>query len=220
MYDLNLPEPETVRRSDGVLVGVLGDRVVACDTAGHQAHIVDGLLAWLLLLDGTTPFSDLVADVNATTGAAPAIARKDLRQAVALGTSLHLLGRSAAAPRRARPFETSPTSLSEVVGLLGQVAGGIGDCHRAAQAVGMGPHQLGRLAGLVDLQPRAARPAVARAARDRQVVEAAVRGQGSASGMCRGGSFWMQLRAGSGPSMWATGAHRLPAPHFFISCIG
>lgn len=123
MYDPSLPEPETVRRSDGVLVGVLGDRVVACDTAGHQAHIVDGLLAWLLLLDGTTPFSDLVADVNATTGAAPAIARKDLRQAVALGTSLHLLGRSAAAPRRARPFETSPTSLSEVVGLLGQVAG-------------------------------------------------------------------------------------------------
>ena len=50
MNDRSLPEPAAIRRSEGILVGVLGDQLVACDIVTHQAHIVDGLLAWLLLL--------------------------------------------------------------------------------------------------------------------------------------------------------------------------
>lgn len=113
--------PDVVRRSDGLLIGVLGDQVVACDTLGHKAHIVDGLLGWLLLLDDPTPFAELAADVVATTGAAEASVTEQLREAVDLGSSLRLLGRRIPAPHTTRSSVISPTS--------------VGSCHSQPFAV-------------------------------------------------------------------------------------
>ena len=99
-----------IRRSDGVLVGELGNQVVACDTVRHRAHIVDGLLAWLLLLDDPTPFEELVGDLVTMTRADEATSREDLQKAVGLGASLHLLGRFGAAPNRAPLSRLEPTN--------------------------------------------------------------------------------------------------------------
>lgn len=86
-------QKDTVRRSAGVLVGVLGDRVVACDVVRHQAHVVGGLLGWLMLLEEATALADLVADVAATTGSTERDAREEVTEAVRLGRSLQLIGR-------------------------------------------------------------------------------------------------------------------------------
>lgn len=91
-------EHDTVRRSAGLLVGVLGDRVVACDVVENRAHVVGGLLAWLLLLDEATPLADLVADVVASTGSTEEAARDEVTEAVRLGESLQLLGRECTSP--------------------------------------------------------------------------------------------------------------------------
>ena len=110
MNDRSLPEPAAIRRSEGILVGVLGDQLVACDIVTHQAHIVDGLLAWLLLLNDSAPFGELVADVVAMTGASEKTATDDLREVVGSGTSLQLLGRLATAPKLPRTPSSRPTN--------------------------------------------------------------------------------------------------------------
>lgn len=99
-------ENDTICRSGGVLVGVLGDRIVACDVVGHEAHVLGGLLAWLVLLDETTRLADLVADVVASTGSTEQVAREEVTGALHLGRSLHLLGRESRSPAPARRERT------------------------------------------------------------------------------------------------------------------
>jgi hypothetical protein len=89
---------DAVCRSAGVLVGVLGDRVVACDFVGHQAHVVGGVLGWLVLLDEATPLAELVAEVVASTGSSEQVAREQVTGALRLGRALHLLGGESRSP--------------------------------------------------------------------------------------------------------------------------
>lgn len=101
-------EHDGVRRSEGVSVGVLDDRVVACDVARHRAHVVDGVLAWLLLQDDGRPFDVLVRDVVEATGRSRSAAVDDVRSAIELGVSLHLLG-----PADAVRFESAAAALPD-----------------------------------------------------------------------------------------------------------